>query len=328
VWYGYPLKNDVRLNFVAGIPVLSSGGINVNVEQQVIGMSADFDNVLKRLDISTFIVQQTRSGILDRRAVGSEIRYIADKSSYFGILDYDISFNKLNTIQFVGNWLFGRNKSVNFVYDRRASPIITTSNALIGQGLTKLSELQALISDEQIKELAIARTTTYESISMSGNMPLSNRYSLSADLNVSKSGATQATTVGNQAVAATDAVGPDFFYGVTLIGSNMFSSRDTNIISLRQSSGNSNSTSVDMRSQFNLTKKWRMRPRVRYDIRSRSTNNTKTNRLTASTRFDYRHTRELQFQMELAADFTNTSDNGLNTKDTDYAIDLSYIYDF
>ncbi len=338
VWYGYPYSNDVKLNLVAGIPVVSSGGININLEQQVYGISADFDNVLKRLDVTTFLVQQIRGGIVDRRAIGSEIRFIADKSSYFGILDYDIVFNKLNTVQFVGNWLFSGNKSFNFVYDRRASPIITTSNALIGQSITKIQELRNLISDEEIRKLALARTTTYESISMSGNFPFSNTYSMSADLNISKSGSTQSTfTPENPALATstppglvngTAAVGPDYFYGVTFIGSNLFSKRDTNILSLRQSTGTSKSTSIDLRSQFKLNKKWRMRPRVRYDIRTRSTNNSKTNRITTSARFDYRYTRELQFQMEIAADFTASTDNGVTTNDSDYSIDLSYIYDF
>ncbi len=344
LWYGYPLTNDVKLNVVAGLPVLSSSGISVNGEQQVFGLSADFDEVIKRLDISTFIVQQNRSGIVDRRAVGTEIRYVADKSSYFGILDYDINFNKLNTIQFVGNWLFKGNASMNFVFDRRASPIITTSNALIGQGFTTLQELRNIISDEDIKKLAIARTTTYDSLSISGNYPINNTYSLSADLNISKSGSTESTTTpenikfdlsGNvidpngTTVAGTEAVGPDYFFGVTLIGSNLFSKRDTNIMTLRQSIGSSQSTSIDVRSQFNLNQKWRMRPRLRYDVRTRSSNGSKSNRITTSTRFDYRYTRELQFQMEIAADFTKTTTVGNpSTDDVDYSIDLSYIYDF
>ncbi len=348
LWYGYPLTNDIKLNVVAGLPVLSSSGISVNGEQQVFGLSADFDEVIKRLDISTFIVQQNRSGVVDRRAIGTEIRYIANKSSYFGILDYDINFNKLNTVQFVGNWLFKGNASMNFVFDRRASPIITTSNALIGQGFTKLQELRNIISDEEIKKLAIARTSTYDSLSISGNYPINDTYSLSADLNISKSGSTQATTTpenikfdangnpildinGNPGttVAATEAVGPDYFFGVTLIGSNLFSKRDTNILTLRQSIGSSQSTSIDARSQFNLNQKWRMRPRLRYDVRTRSSNGSKSNRITTSTRFDYRYTRELQFQMEIAADFTETITPGNpSTSDVDYSIDLSYIYDF
>ncbi|VAW96645.1 hypothetical protein MNBD_GAMMA22-1030 [hydrothermal vent metagenome] len=347
VWYGYPLTNDVKLNLVAGLPVVSSSGVSVNSEQQVFGVSADFDEVLKRLDISTFLVQQNRSGIVDRRAVGTEIRFIADRSSYFGILDYDINFNRLNTVQFVGNWLFKNNASVNFVFDRRSSPIITTSNALIGQGFTTLQELRNIISDEEIKKLAIARTSSYDSLSLSGNYPINNTYSLSADLNISKTGSSSTTFTpenvkfdsngnpildvnGNPGttVAGTQAVGPDYFYGITLIGSNLFSKRDTNILTLRQSTGSSRSTSIDARSQFNLNKKWRMRPRLRYDIRTRSVNASKSNRITTSTRFDYRYTRELQFQMEVTADFTTTTTNGLTSNDTDYSIDLSYIYDF
>jgi len=328
VWYGYPISNDVKLNFVAGLPVQSGGGINFHTEQQVVGLSADFDKVYRNLDISTFIVQQNVEGNLDRRAIGTEVRFIANKSSYFGILDYDIEFNLLNNIQFVGNWIFKNNKSLNFVYDRRASPIITTSNALIGQGVGELAELQVVLTDDQIRELAIDRTGTYDSIIISGNLPLSDRYSMSADINATKSSSTPATTIGLQPVAEVEAIGPDYYFGVTLIGSNLFSKRDTNIVSIRQSTGTTKSTSFDVRSQFNLNKKWRMRPRVRYDIRTRSSNDTKSNRTTVSARFDYRYTRELQFQMEILADFNEATDNGTTTKNSDYSIDLSYIYDF
>jgi hypothetical protein len=336
VWYGYPLSNDVKLNLVAGFPVISSG-VKFNSDEQVFGLSADFDRVLKSLDISTFIIQQTNSGMLDRRAVGTEIRYIAERSSYFGLLDYDIEYSTLNTIQFVGNWLFKNNRSLNFVYDHRASPIIASSNALIGTGLGELQELRDLISDDEIRELALARTGVYDSLSISGNLPLNKTYSMSADINISKSGGTPETTTPglanppdnpNGTINATDPLGPDYYFGVTFIGQNLFSPRDTNIVSLRQSTGTSKSTAIDVRSQFSLTKKWRMRPRLRYDTRTRSTNTTKTNRITASARFDFRFRRELQFQFEMGVDFSNTTDAGITTKDTDYAIDLSYIYDF
>ena len=160
---------------------------------------------------------------------------------------------------------------------------------------------------------------------------------MSADFNVSKSGGTPATTTPGLAnppdnptglINGTDPLGPDYYYGVTVIGQNLFSPRDTNIVSLRQSTGTSKSTSIDGRSQFSLTKKWRMRPRLRYDTRTRTTNTTKTDRITISTRFDFRYRRELQFQFEIGADFTTTTDAGITTNDTDYAVDLSYIYDF
>ncbi|MFV2059032.1 MAG: tol-pal system YbgF family protein [Gammaproteobacteria bacterium] len=336
VWYGYPLTNDVKLNVVAGFPVISSG-VNFNSDEQVLGLSADFDRVFKSFDMSTFVIQQTNDGMLDRRAIGTELRYIQERSSYFGLLDYDIEYSTLNTIQFVGNWLFKNNTSFNFVYDHRASPIMLTTNGLIGTGKGDLKELQSILTDAEIRELALARTGVYDSVSISGNFPLDKTYSLSADFNASKSGGTPATTTPalinppdnlTGTINATAPLGPDYYFGVTLIGQNLFSPRDTNIVSLRQSTGTSKSTAIDVRSQFNLTKKWRMRPRVRYDTRTRSTNTTKTNRITASTRFDFRYRRELQFQFEIGVDFSNTTDAGITTNDTDYAIDLSYIYDF
>jgi len=293
----------------------------------VLGLSVDFERVYRTLNISPFIVQQIVDGVSDRRAIGTEMRYNGKTNSYFGILDYDIEFNELNTVQFVGNWLFSRNRSINFVVDHRAAPIYTTSNALIGQGVSKIQDLLDILSEDEVRALAVARTTSYDSLSISGNLPLSARYSLSADLNVSKTGATE-TTTSPVLVNGNEAVGPDYYFGVTFIGSNLFSKRDTNIMSLRQSTGTNKSSSIDLRSQFNMSKRWRVRPRIRYDVRKRTTSGTKSQSILPSARFDFRFTRALQFQFELGYDYISTTENGITTSSSDYAIDLSYIFDF
>lgn len=329
VWYGYPYSNDISLNFVTGLPVESGDGIKTNTHQFMYGASAEFLRIYKNIDISTFIIEQTVDGISDRRAVGGEIRSISDNSSMFTYIDYDISYNLLNRIQYVANWIFKDNKSINVVADYSLTPLITTTNALQGQGEAYIEELLQRLNESQVRQLAEERTAEFTSVTVSGNMDLSQKYSLSADISLSELAATPASNIGNVTIDKTDASGLEMFLSVQFIGSNLFSTRDTNIIALRYSdTQNSSTTTIDGRSQFNLDPKWRARPRARFEIQSRSSGSD-VMRFDPSVRFDYRYNRDLEFDFEVGFEFSQTSDsvNG-DSSDTDIFFGVEYIYSF
>ena len=53
-------------------------------------------NLFDVLSGSFFYVEQDSDGLLDRRAVGTEVRYFKGGTSLFSLLDYDTSFKEWN----------------------------------------------------------------------------------------------------------------------------------------------------------------------------------------------------------------------------------------
>jgi len=68
---------------------------------------------------------------VDRRAVGTELRYAANGKNAFGLVDYDISYGALNIAMLNGTWM-AEGTTYTFMADHRRTPYLTTTNALFG----------------------------------------------------------------------------------------------------------------------------------------------------------------------------------------------------
>ena len=64
--------------------------------KQFVGATLDADDLVDGLGAGLFAIQQRTEGMLDRRAVGGELRYFTPKLTVFSLLDYDIEYGVLN----------------------------------------------------------------------------------------------------------------------------------------------------------------------------------------------------------------------------------------
>jgi len=71
------------------------------------------------------------NGVVDRRAVGTELRYATNGMNAFGLLDYDVSYNVLNVAMLNGSWVT-EGTTYTLLADHRKTPYLQTSNALFG----------------------------------------------------------------------------------------------------------------------------------------------------------------------------------------------------
>ena len=146
-----------RLGVLAGFPVDSSSTNSFGEDRYLGGVHAEFGPFFESLDLGAYAVEQTASGLVDRAAVGGEIRLF--QPGWFGALffDYDFHFRELNLVQFTGTWQAGPSTTLTALADYRNSPFLTTRNAL--QGTTgSLDALKSVFSDSEIESMARART--------------------------------------------------------------------------------------------------------------------------------------------------------------------------
>jgi hypothetical protein len=71
------------------------------------------------------------NGVVDRRAVGTEVRYGSNGKNLFALVDYDIYFDALNIATLNGTWVT-EGTTFNFIADHRRTPYLRTANALFG----------------------------------------------------------------------------------------------------------------------------------------------------------------------------------------------------
>jgi hypothetical protein len=266
------LTNSWRLSLRGGLPVELSTSDRIVTDRYLYGLSLDFSRGFERashsghVDAQLFGLQQRADGLIDRTGVGSELRYVDDSLFLASYADYDLHFKRLNTALVTGNWQISQDTSANLYLDYRFSPLLVTSNALAGQPVTHLSDLEKLYSTSQIESLALDRTPRSISGSVGGSHRLSDDVQLALDVSAAKLGATQSSA----GVEGTPATGWELSYYPQLIAANLFAQGDVATIGLRYFQGTGSDTiSLITTERLPLSPSFRLLPRFRVDWRNR-----------------------------------------------------------
>ncbi|MEQ1671449.1 MAG: hypothetical protein ABL893_11370, partial [Hyphomicrobium sp.] len=204
----------VRLNAVAGSPVQRRRDTPFEDEKLFYGASIDVGPLLGGMDASVFAIEQRDGSILDRRAVGAELRYFDANKSAFATVDYDIHYNELNAAVLNGSWTFDDKSIVTAAFEHRKSPYLSTWTALQGQSFPTLYEMLKVKSIAEIEQLAMDRSASFTSASLGFSRPINSTFQASGDVTVTNLDGTPASG----GVDATTSTGNEFFYSAQIIG--------------------------------------------------------------------------------------------------------------
>ena len=313
---GWRVKPDIRVNLVAGFPVLSSRQTRILKDRFFYGASIDFGSRNDKLQTTLYWFDQRTHGLIDRQAIGGEARYINKQFNAYGVLDYDVKFSRLNLGLLSANYSFKDQSSFSLSADYRQSPLLTATNAVIGQTLpggiipiTNVGQLQPFFTDPQIYQLARDSTLVAKSATVSYSRRLSQKLQTNIDLTMTDTGGTPGTmlvTAGSQPIAPLPAIGKEYYYGLQLVGNGMIFSNDIYILSARYANGQRARTyTFDINARIPITSKLRISPRARYGLRD--------DKLTASTfrqfqptmRVNFYPIRAAEIEIELGANFSS-----------------------
>ena len=175
---------DLRLNVLAGSPNWSRFDAPFAAGKTLYGASVDFGKWFGVLETSLFAIEQFDRDLIDRRAVGAEFRYFDRNKSALGTIDYDIHFQQLNAAIFSGTYTLDDKSVINTALDYRKVPYLSSWNALQGQPYLTLYDMMRFNTAEDVRQLAIDRTPTFESAMLSYSRPLSDTYQVGGDVTV------------------------------------------------------------------------------------------------------------------------------------------------
>jgi hypothetical protein len=223
VYAGYGSQQDLRVNVVAGQLV----DFTTNIQPIFYGTSVD------RGPVSMYLIDQTIQGVVDRRAAGAEYKYFEGKKSAYALIDYDIYFNKPNTIMLTSSYGLEAGTTLNFIVDYRKN--LSIRNALNGSLTTSVLDLLTVMNEAQLKQLALDRSVSSTYAQMGATQRLNVTWQVGGDIRLAKTSGMPAsgslntngiplTLVGY--VTATLETGLEKTVSAQLIGTNLFTNSD------------------------------------------------------------------------------------------------------
>ena len=322
--FSYSPAELFRLNAVAGSPVSRRRDAPFEDDKLFYGASVDI-GPFNGLDFTLFGIEQRDRSILDRRAVGGEMRYFDENKSAFALIDYDIHYNELNAAVVTGSWTLADKTNLHAAYDYRKAPYLSTWTALQGQ---PYPTLYAMLKDKtlaQVEQLALDRTASLTSVSGGFARPLNDMLQVSFDVTMSNFGSTPASDI----VAATEGTGNEFFYQGQLIANSVFAEGDLFVAGLRFADlKDSNLYVADFSARYPLMEQLKINPRLLLSYRTGKTSDLEEYTIQPSVLFNYFLTRDWSLELEAGATWSRQNENGIEEDSTDLFFTIGYRYDF
>jgi hypothetical protein len=277
LYVGYQVSSKWSVSGAAGLPAYTSySGVSSN--QKFGTLTAELDPFNHAWIFDGYFFDQINGSDTERRSIGFQTRYSVAGRTAVLLADYDIAFKQLNSVTLIGNAQVGGSWVLGFDADHRRSPQLQLSNAIIGQSVTDLPALERQLPPSIIRQLALARTATSDTVVLSASRPLGERWQFMADVSALRLGGTAAspavpslipvdpTNPANLlccAVAATPSTGVDKNASVQMAGSSLLQASDLHIFSVRyDNSPISTSETVSWDARFVVSGNWRLGPRL------------------------------------------------------------------
>lgn len=328
---GVRLGDWARLNLVGGCPVESSVNRAIHCEKAFYGANVDLGTFWDAVDFNVFAIEQDFDDILDRRSVGAEMRYFRPDYSIFTLVDYDISYDELNTFLLLANYVFQNQATVNLIVDHRTTPLLTTANSLQGQLVDSLDALREFYTEDQIRDLAEDRTAISDAVTLGGSYPLNERFLVNGDVTLTSISGTDASIGLNGApdVASTSRTGVEKIYSLQLIGSSLLKPGDTTIAGVRFSDlEESDTASFLLNTRYPVTDRLRVNPLLQFDHTS-SDDGSEDWVVEPQLLVNYRIMDRMQIEFETGAQWALLGDPVSDSVEfLDYFASIGYRYDF
>lgn len=337
---GWQANRKLRFNVAGGFPVLSSRQLYIGSDRAFYGLSADIGSKRDALQTTIYWFDQRSHGLVDRQAIGTELRYIKGSFNAYAIVDYDVKFNKLNLGLLTFNYTMKDQSSLSLTADYRQSPLLTTANSLQGQTfpggllpILNLGDLKPFFTDQQIYQIAQDNTLVAKSLTVSYSRPLTKKLQTNVDFTLTNTGGTQGTflvTPGSLPVDPQPATGREYYYGAQVIGNGMIFSNDIYILSGRYADTQRSRTyTADINARIPLTSKLRVSPRARYGIRNDKFSDSTFQQFQPTLRINYYPIRQAEIELELGGNFSRQQSTLQGTSsETGIFISAGYRLDF
>jgi hypothetical protein len=299
------LHPKLRINLNSGFPVDFVRQNRIDLDRHFYGLSLDAGAFAEHWEGQLYAIQQRVDGLEDRTAVGGELRFTHPAGFFLGFGDYDASYGELNIATAIGNWRLGERLSLNFLADYRRTPSLSTTNALIGQTVEDIEDLEDLFTEDEIRDLAEDRTGISRTLNVGFSHQLTRTLQLGGDFTLSNLSGTPASG-GVEEIPGT---GNEYAYSLHTTESGLLIDGGYTTLGLRYTDADrGDRLSLNLGGRYPVVGALRMGPRVIVELR-RDESGQKRWDVRPSMRVDYRW-RRFRFEAEAGVELIEDSASG------------------
>lgn len=296
-----------KVSAVYGVPT----DLLLDSKRHFYGAWVDADALAPNLSGSVYVNQQMIDEQIDRSAVGAELRYFNEGLALSGQMDYDQMLQGLNIATVQGSWQFPDTTVINFLFDRRATPVRSLGNILFFQDpmlpspARNISELLATTPIDMLRG-QVNGITSFQTQGMVGfTTPVAPNWQAGGNVNY-----TNVDEIKPIAVILPNgqpSTGDLWSVGVQLIGSNLYSARDTHVFNASFLSGPTyRGTLLSYNNLTGINEEWQVEPSLRLYLQDDSLGN-KMKRWTPGIRMTYRLIKRISLETELTYEIADTT---------------------
>ncbi|MEQ1516168.1 MAG: hypothetical protein ABL931_06730 [Usitatibacteraceae bacterium] len=320
-WLRYGLNAVSKFDLIGGEPV----EFYPSPKKTFVGGAIDLGPFADRWSGNVFAIEQRVDGVSDRRAVGSEIRYLDPQKNGFALVDYDPTYKKLNIALIQGNWQIREGTSFNFLYDTRRSPNLQLTNGLSALPFRSIREnLDSGITVDELRSVSKAVSPISTLFSVGLTQQFSPAWQVGGDIKYSEVSGTGATA-SQMAQAGTGKV---FVYGMQAIRTGALTINDIIVATSNIIRGKTYDGELFQLSHvLLLAEKWRVETTLKYYHQVDSLDNT-LSRFSPSARLSYRWTERVSFEGEAGAERSTNKGPAQSEKTSRRYYNLGLRYDF
>jgi len=259
VGYG---SQRLRLNAAAGEPVEFN---DIDSKRRFVDLNLEAGDQAGRWNGNVFGIYQEVDGILDRQAVGSELRFVDGVRTLYALADYDTSYRVMNAASLQGSWTTAGGTSFNLLWDRRRAPTLATTNAIIGQPTSSIRALLQTSTEDQLRQAALDITAVALQGSAGFTTPITERWQVGADARLINVGALPEVVFNGVTIPAQPETGNILSYTVQAIGTRLYSPRDSNVWSVGLVNAQTyDSWLLTYNNVTHIAENWSVEPSIRY----------------------------------------------------------------
>jgi tetratricopeptide (TPR) repeat protein len=330
---GYAFAPKWKVNAVYGSPADPL----LDTRRTFYGLSIDAEALTKELGGSAYVVEQIIDGVVDRRGVGFDLRYF--KGGFFAStqFDYDQVLNAVNIAAFQSTWQATETTMVNAMFDRRTTPIMSLGNVLFFQDpaliapARRIQELLGTTPIETLREQVKGLTAYQSQARIGGTTAINQRWQTGADISVTN--VDEIKPVAILLPNGQPGTGNLWNIGAQLIGTNLYSARDTHVLNMSMLGGpNYRGALLSYNNLSSLNEKWQLEPSARYYTQNDDAGGSNRT-LTVGMRAVYRIRQQIALESELTverAEAVSAPSGGTSNTSTSSRFNYSFggRYDF
>jgi hypothetical protein len=179
----------------------------------------------------------------------------------------------VNIAAFQSTWQMTEATMINAMFDRRTTPMLSLGNVLFFQDPTLLGpaqRIQDLLGTNSIgtlRERVIGLTAYQTQARIGGTTTLTPKWQVGADFSLTN--VDEIKPVADLLPTGQPSTGNLWAVGVQLIGSNLYSARDTHVFNVSSLGGpNYHGTLLSYNNLSSLNEKWQLEPSLKYYTQS------------------------------------------------------------